>query len=527
MNKLKILLIVAFLQCCCFNSFAKQYDVDKLNGVELRIGNEFAQYYINKSTIVFTANTTPKKKTEKIINDNNRINLVRLIKVTDAIVDKFIDLKEYQQPIEIVFLPFCNNKKMYAKLTVTSTNVVRIFLSNKFQDFNNPKMRKLLFKVFLLAKYGCFLNEAALKNVPDWLVTAMEKEQRFFYRENVIRDDRGRLVNPTIFRNYIAVSSLIHSNGKVKIEQIVDHPVPNEDYAAIYEAYSEFCNILLNTINKNKKIRKQDIITKNILTRIQNGNVSNSKIIYNALVSVIADEAKRHSILKSQKFDYTGRGILKEFQQQKLIHLAQQPLTIQHTEVDIWFNKLLEDSFVNNVDPYNYHEIKRAFKDVFNVRVELFNDKMPITSDIIVLNSRIKLEKLLYNLDKINNITIVLDDLISQLIVLQFKTSFYYNNLIKNFVLKLKKINQNDSYQEYGAEKFEALVKMFKKELNALIKKDKQTDELLKKVENNRIPPWYLYYYEFYSQDFFDAVNSESSSVKKLLDDAEKIMRKK
>ena len=518
-KKLNVISIFCLILFCSVNLFADKFDVKDINGIELRLGKKFSQYYINNSVLVFFA---------KNVDDSVKLQgaLLKLISVSNSVVKSATGISQYKQPVEIVFAHKEDNEKNAAdvQIRILDKHVIRVLISDDIQALKDPVIRKKILDVFLLAKFGYLKNKKYLNYVPDWISTALEKSQRFYYDEKIHRDKDGLVKKPKIFRTFPAMSALVHSRGRLEISQIVDFPVPNEKFKAIYEAYSEACFQLLETLTKPAHMKNRQLIKKIVYHSLKGKQPISSNYIYQELISEVKKSNRKASVVsRARQVNYfSPLKINQLIKQEEIANLDKLSFEKQKKYIDEWFFNQLKKQFLSYYEPYRYYEMKDAIKDLCNVEVEVFNSKTPITSDIILEKSTIKLEKLLYNLDKINNITIVLDDLITEVLKLKFKSSFIYQESFDKFLKKLQLLQEEKNYEQFGADKFRNLVMTFKKDVAKISIKAKKLDDMLSNVEDNKIPPWYLYYFEFYSQDFFDAVNRESAATKKLLDEVEK-----
>ena len=522
MSKIIKNVLFIFLLFSSFTLWAEDFDVNEINGIELRLGKKYSQSIIGNSINVFFT---------RELDDNLKLkrSLLKLISVSNSVVGNVVSNSQYGQPVEFVFA-HKNADELTAKdvqVRILNKRLVRVLLTDELNVYKAPRLRKKIINILLLAKFGYLQKKRYLMYVPDWILTGLEKNQRLYYEEKVHRDKRGFIKKVKVFRNYPAMSALVHCNGVLKISEIIDYPVTNEDYAAIYEAYSEACCLLLEYLTKATSLKNEKFIKKIVYLSIRNKKPLNSAFVYRLLVKEVKLENKKGSVVvhSNSKNFFSPLKIAGLEKKEKIAKLEKLPFDEQKKYIDEWFFDKLKKQFLTYYQPYSYQEIDKVISNLCNVDVETFNAKTPITSDIILKKSTIKLEKLLYNLDKINNITIVLDNLIAEVLMLKFKTSFIYQKTIDGLLKKLQYLRIDENYKDFGAEKFSLLVTMFKKDIAKISMRARKLDEMLSSIEDERVAPWYLYYYEFYSQDFFNAVDSESKKVKKLLDEAEKELK--
>ena len=517
--KLQTIMIYLLLFSGVFSihTFGRNVDLQHINGVDLYRGKKFMQSSVSSKILLFY--TLDIKKT---------INLKKMITIYNSVLNKVVKNSQYKQIVEVVFVHSDDEKSKMApfQLDIVNKGVVRIILTDDFTQLEKTEVRKNIFATLLLAKYGLLKKEWNIFEVPEWLLTGLEKQQRFYYKYKVNTESKSLIIR--LFKNYPAMNSLVHSSGTLTISEIVDYPVPNEKYRAIYEAYSEACSLLLEIIKKNTTSKDGSIIRKILFSSLKRKKQNQSEVIYKELAKLVEKNIKKREKRVLNKRDAAGQVIINQDEDtKKMLQLTQLSLKEKKIYVDKWFMKILRKRFINSFQPYRYYEMDNVLDNFFMVDVEIFNDKNPVTSDIIVKKSTIKLEKLLYNLDKVNNITIVLNDLIAKIIKIKFKSSYFYQESFDKLLNFLQNLKEDEHYKEFDADKFAALISGSRKDIDKISAKAKKLDNLLSDIENEKVPPWYLYYFEFYDQNIFEATGSESKNVKKLLDSAEKLLKSK
>ena len=503
--------ILIFSSIFSIQMSARNVDIQNVSGIDLYRGKKFAQSSVSSKILLFYS-----------LDIEKTINLKKMITIYSLVLNKIVQDSQYKQVVEVVFLHDDKKSKMAPfQLDIVSKGIVRIILTDDFTQLEKTEVRKKIFTTLLLAKYGFLRKEWNIFEVPEWLLTGLEKQQRFYYKHKVNVEQNKLIIG--LFKNYPAMNNLVHSGGILTISEIVDYPVPNKTYRAIYEAYSEACSLLLGTIKKDK-----NIIRKILLSSLKRKEQERSEIIYKELAILLEKNIKKRKKRMINRLNATGQIIINQDEDiNKMLELTQLSLDEQKKYIDKWFMKILRKRFITSFQPYRYYEMDGILNDMFMVDVEIFNDKTPVTSDIIVVKSIIKLEKLLYNLDKINNITIVLNDLIAKVIRIKFKSGYLYQKTFDKLVIFFKYLREDDHYKEFDAEKFSALISGFRKDINKISVKEKELDGLLSDIENEKVPPWHLYYFEFYDGDIFEAMSNESKNVKKLLDSVEKLLESK
>ena len=414
--------------------------------------------------------------TVHIARINEKIDFV--INGYTAVLKKIFGYDNFKKPLILKFSP----KNIFIDAEAISKSAVTLKLVSDYQSFLSFELRRELLRYMILAKIGLLRNKKDLAKVPEWFLVGVEKYCNLYFQRFLNVKRESNYINELPF-----IDNLFHSNGKFSIEEICRYPV-SPVYISLFKAYEETAFYLLRIISSTSRKLVESYLLKALKCPHDELGELTSSYLFEAL-----------------KLRYKRQG--KDFGAYSL------------ADVDNLLQDEIKKTFFNCFNPYWPYQVMRKLDALCTITV-VFSVENPVLEKVVELpDEKIRLEKLAYKLDKINNVDIVLNNLSADLKKLAFKSPAVYESAFNKMVTLIEELYDDRSIDpEIFEEEIKDCYLLFK---YASYKAD-EIEDYMQYVENSYFPVWDLYPLEAFSPEFADSEEDiKIPAVERMLERAE------